>query len=241
MSITIMAHLIAGYPNKQGFTQAAQALYEGGAGIMELQIPFSDPTADGPVITAANEFVVSQGFQVAEIFDYINIAQKIGFTRIIVMTYANIAFRYGLKRYAKDMATAGVEGLIVPDLPLEDEEGFFKYSLEADVCPIPVLVTTMPPKRLNLLKKFPIKKVYVALRSGITGSDTLISQDIVQFLSKFKKYEIFAGFGINRKEQIKELTPYVQAVVVGSYFTKTINMNQNTIYESVYTALSLLI
>ena len=95
----VMAHLIAGYPDKTGFTEAVKGLKDGGADMLELQIPFSDPTADGPAITVACEDALRGGFKVKDTGDYIRIAQEAGFDEIMLMTYANIAFHYGIEQY----------------------------------------------------------------------------------------------------------------------------------------------
>lgn len=234
-----MVHLVAGFPSPEGFAEAARALADGGAEILEIQIPFSDPTADGPAITQASAAAIRNGFQTADIFNYIRAAQAAGFKRIMVMTYANIAFRYGIAKYVKDMQAAGVEGLIIPDLPLEDEEGFYQTARQNNIAPVPVAVAGMPADRIALLK--PYKKVYVSLRSGITGSETVISEELKQFLQKLNKtYELYGGFGISTASQIQALAPLVYATVIGSYFTRTIQKavdEKQGIYSSVSASL----
>lgn len=217
----LMVHLIAGFPSLAGFTEAARALRAGGAEILEIQIPFSDPTADGPAITLASEAALRGGFKVKDIFQYIRAAQRAGFQRIFVMTYANIPYRYGIKKYVSDLKKAGVEGLIVPDLPVEDEEGFYKLARQNNIAPVPVGIAGMPARRLRLLE--PYRKLYISLRGGTTGTETKISADTKKFLASLaENHEIYGGFGINSAAQIKVLAPLVHAVVVGSYFTRTI-------------------
>lgn len=240
--MTLMVHIIAGFPSKQGFTEAVQALYDGGAEILEIQIPFSDPTADGPAITIACEETLQQGFKVAEIFDYIAIAKHIGFKRIFVMTYANIVFRYGIEKYVQDMHMVGIEGLIVPDLPIEDEEKFYALALKHKIMPVPVAVVGMPKHRMALLQRKPFTKIYVALRSGITGTETVISSEVQNFLKTLlENYEVYGGFGISTAAQVKVLRPFVHAVVVGSHFTRAIQkavLERTAVYEAVKNALA---
>lgn len=218
--IRLMAHLIAGFPNPEGFREAVRGLKDGGADILELQIPFSDPTADGPVITHACEQTVRSGFQVKETFDYIATAQAAGFKEIVVMTYANIAFNYGIQKFVSDLKKAGISGIIIPDLPLEDEEGFYKFALQEKIEPIPVVAVNLLPERFKLLK--PFKKVYVSLRTGTTGSKTEITPQIKNFLKKLSGFEILAGFGLQNKEQLAALTKYIDIAIAGSYFTEII-------------------
>ena len=234
----LMVHLVAGFPSLQGFTEAARALHDGGAEILEIQIPFSDPTADGPAITLASETAIRNGFKVKDIFKYIRAARNAGFQRIMVMTYANIPYRYGIKKYVIDMRKASVEGLIVPDLPVEDEENFYKIAVENNIAPLPVGIAGMPEYRRKLLR--PYKKLYISLRSGTTGTDTKISAETKKFLAELKDHEVYGGFGISNAAQVKTLTPLVHAIVVGSYFTQAIQkaLNQNiSIYTNVAKAL----
>lgn len=222
MAIQIMAHLVAGFPGPEGFRQAVRGLKEGGADILELQIPFSDPTADGPVITHACEEAIREGFKVDQIFDYIHEAKEAGFERIIVMTYANIAFRYGIERYVRDLHAAGIEAALVPDLPLEDEEGFYARAFECGLAPMPVVVVNMPSQRRELLEKHPFEKIYISIRCGITGQETDITPEVKKFLDHLNGYQRFAGFGIRSAHQIQALTPHADVAVVGSYFTGVI-------------------
>ncbi|MBF0478072.1 MAG: tryptophan synthase subunit alpha [Candidatus Omnitrophica bacterium] len=240
----IMSHLVAGFPNHDGFLQALKALKDGGADTLELQIPFSDPTADGPSITFANEEAIRQGFHVPQIFDYIKEAQKIGFERIVVMTYANIPFVYGIKKYVQDMKKAGVTAILAPDLPLDDEEGFYQASFDTGIDPMPVAVVNMSAARLQLIKQKPFKKIYVAIRAGTTGKQTVLDENIKNILQQLKDYEIYAGFGIRTNQQIQELSKYADVSVVGSFFTETIInavQQKSDIYTQVKAAISSLI
>lgn len=236
MSMKIMAHLVAGFPDRGGFSQAVQGLKDGGADILELQIPFSDPTADGPVITRASEDALRAGFKVDQIFDYIKLARQAGFDRIIVMTYANIVFSYGIDRYVRDLASAGIEAVLVPDFPLEDDEGFYRSAFSSGLAPVPVAVVNMPEERIALMKSRPFSKVYVAIRAGITGDKTEITDEVAAFLDKLSSYERFAGFGIRSAEQVRLLEPHAEVAVVGSYFTAIIQKSAEhpqNIYQAV--------
>lgn len=239
----VMSHLIAGYPDKKGYEKAVKGLKDGGADILELQIPFSDPTADGPVITAACEDAIKTGFKVSEIFDYIKISQRSGFKEIFIMTYANIAYSYGIEKFIKDMKDANVKGLIIPDLPIEDEEGFYDICFKERIIAVPVAVINMLPERVKLLKSKPFKDIYVAIRVGTTGQETEIDNSVKNFLKEFKEYTIYAGFGIRSSKQIKALEGISDIAVVGSYFTNTIkesSANNEDIYKKIKSAMQTL-
>ncbi len=235
--IKIMAHLIDNYPDQKYFLAAAKGLKDGGADILELQIPFSDPTADGPVITAACEKTIEQGYRVKNFFNNLRKIKKLSFSEIIVMTYANIAFKYGIEKFIKDLKKNGGAGVIVPDLPLEDEEGFYQLAAKYNLAAIPVAAPNMSEERIKLLKSKQATKVYIALRTGTTGSETVIDNPTKNFLNKFKELEIMAGFGINNKKQIAQLAAVADIAVVGSHFTKIITASaKEDIYNNIKNA-----
>lgn len=249
--IVVMGHLIAGYPaaDPAGFRAACRGLRDGGVEILELQIPFSDPTADGPVITKACEAALAGGFRVREIFDYAAYGLELGFREVHVMTYANIVHRWrgGVRGFVDEMDAAGITGMIVPDLPIEDEEGFYSYARERRISAVPVAVVNMRPDRLELLHSLAPSHCYVALRQGVTGSRTTLDPRSLGFIDRIRELlppegRIYAGFGIGSGEQVKALEGHADAAVVGSYITKVIGSTVTTsgsieaIYRAVYQA-----
>jgi len=234
----LMAHLVADYPNRDTFIACARALQDGGADILELQIPFSDPTADGPIITAANEQAVANGFRVQHTFEIIDELKNIGFQRIVLMTYSNIVYRYGVSKFLKDLKKAGIYDFIVPDFPLEDEECFYSTASQLKLNAIPVAVPNMNEQRLRLLQPFPV--IYVSLRVGTTGGKTAIDQPARDFLAGLGNKELFAGFGIQTRTQIKSLRGLADYAVVGSYFTRIIAAAADEVqaYQNVLTAIN---
>ncbi len=222
-SIKIMGHLVAGFPDRAGFEAACRGLSEGGVEILEIQIPFSDPTADGPVNTAACEAALRNGFRLHDIFSYIAFAQECGFDEIHLMSYANPVYRFGVAAYTDAMEAAGVTGLIVPDLPIEDEEGFYAGTLKRKVDALPVIVVHMPEERVRMLNAMGMQRCYVSLRQGVTGQATEIEGSELQFLKKINIPRLYAGFGISAARQVAALQGHVYAAVVGSYFTGIIS------------------
>ncbi|MDD4294158.1 MAG: tryptophan synthase subunit alpha [Candidatus Omnitrophica bacterium] len=220
--IKIMAHAVCGYPDRLLFQEVLNGFKDGGADILELQIPFSDPTADGPVITDACEGSIKNGFRVRDVFECIAHAHKTGFKEIFVMSYANIVYVYGIEKFVNDMKSAGVTGLIVPDFPIEDDDGFYDTCRRAGIIAMPVAVINMADERINLLKQKTSGNIYLSIRVGITGSQTIIDDKVKHFISKFSDISVYAGFGICCNEQIKQLEGIADAAVVGSYFTKII-------------------
>lgn len=233
--IKIMGHLVAGYPNAAGFEAACSALSDSGIEILEIQIPFSDPIADGPINTEAGETALRNGFKVEDFHKYLKFASLKGFDEIHVMTYANIIYRYGIKRFVDDMAAAQVTGIIIPDLPLEDEEGFYSYASQDGVLvdAVPVAVVNMIPERVELLRSLQVERCYVSLRQGVTGTKTVLDNDTIHFLDSLGVPKLYAGFGISTRDQVDALQGHAYAAVVGSYFTGIIR-NAGSNPQSIY-------
>lgn len=237
--IKIMGHLVAGYPNAAGFKAACSAMADSGIEILELQIPFSDPTADGPANTEAGETALRNGFKVSDFHQYLEFASTRGFEEIHVMTYANIIYRYGIRKFIDDMETAHVTGIIIPDLPIDDEEGFYAYTSQSRirVDAVPVAVVNMTPERIRMLRDLNPGRCYVSLRQGVTGTKTVMNSTTTQFLDNLGIPKLYAGFGISTKEQVQDLQGHAYAAVVGSYFTRIIRdagINPDTIYTQIF-------
>ncbi len=243
--IKIMGHLVAGYPNAAGFEAACSAMADSGIEILEIQIPFSDPTADGPVNTEAGETALRNGFTVSDFHRYLKFASVRGFEEIHVMTYANIMYRYGIRKFVDDMEAAHVTGIIIPDLPIDDEEGFYAYTSQNGkrVDAVPVAVVNMIPERIRMLKDLNPGRCYVSLRQGVTGTQTVMDKETIRFLDSLGVPKLYAGFGISTRDQILALQGHAYAAVVGSYFTRIIRdagIDPDTIYTQVFKGAHLL-
>lgn len=239
-NIKIMAHLVAGYPDEASCIQAIHALADAGVEIAEIQIPFSDPTADGEVITRASQKALEAGFRVRDIWRYIDTAKSLGFEEVHVMTYGNIVYRWGIKSFLEEMHSRGITGVIVPDLPLEDDDRFYAAAREIGIGALPVAVPNMTPQRKALLKSTASEMVYAALRQGVTGRSTDITGESREFLRSLDIPKIYAGFGISSREQVRSLEQFAYAAVIGSHITRALGSGRNA-YESVRDAVELCI
>lgn len=224
MNKQIVSHLIAGYPTLDCSFEVAKGLIDGGGYALEVQIPFSDPSADGPTIEAACCESLNLGFKVEQGFELIKrIKEYSPKTPVYLMSYASIVFTNGVEEFVKKSKEYEIEGLIIPDLTIGSDEGLYAYGKKHGVNIVPVLVTSVPKDRVKeILSKNNSEWVYIALRGGITGTYTEITQDNITFLDYVKTYDvkIMAGFGIQSNKQIKILDKHVDACVVGSYFVK---------------------
>ena len=222
MKKQIVSHLIAGYPTLDGSFEVAKGLIDGGAYALEIQIPFSDPSADGPTIEAACSVSLKQGFKVDDGFDLITrIKEYSPSTPIYIMSYASILFTKGIDSFVKKSKEYGIAGLIIPDLTVGSDEGLYSIGEKYGVDIVPVLVTSVPKNRVKeILDGSSSSWVYIALRGGITGSYTTITQDNIDYLNFVKEHgrKVMAGFGIQSREQVNILDEHVDASVVGSYF-----------------------
>jgi len=227
--IPLMAHLVAGYPDASGCRAAARGLVEGGATYLEVQIPFSDPSADGPAIRVACSLALERGCSVADSLTFIrDLRRDYPGIPVFVMVYASLVATPGATGFAATMHAAGVRGLIVPDLPFDSDEGLAEacLALGKDApFSVPVAAPSMRPERLREMAALSRPYLYAALRSGITGSHTDIGDDTRAFLAECASggSKVLGGFGIRTGLQAKAVAPHVHAVVAGSVFVEAIS------------------
>lgn len=223
--VALMSHLVAGYPTDELALAAARALVAGGAAILEIQLPFSDPSADGPAIQGACSTVLSRGYRTADGFSFIKkIHAEFSDVPILIMTYGSLVYTPGVEKFCTLAKDAGASGLIVPDLPFDCDEGLTAACTAHGLVNIPVAAPSMTFERLSKLAHAGFPYIYAALRAGITGQKTVIGQDTLDFLKAVSAggSEVFGGFGISSGDQAKTLSPYVAAVVAGSVFVRII-------------------
>lgn len=226
--IKLMSHLVAGYPTDQLALTAARSLIKGGADILEIQLPFSDPSADGPAIQEACTKVLERGYRTAEGLKFIETLHKeFPDVPIYLMSYGSLIYTPGIKNFCKKASEAGVKGMIIPDLPFDFDEGLTASCKEFGMENIPVAAPTMSKERLEKLANAGFKYIYAALRAGITGTNTTIDQSTLNFISNVSKggSKVYGGFGISNGEQSEALASSVEAVVAGSVFVRLITEN----------------
>lgn len=228
--IKLMSHLVAGYPTTELALTAARALVKGGADILEIQLPFSDPSADGPAIQTACTKVLERGYKTADGLDFIStIHNEFPDITIYLMSYGSLIYTPGVEAFCKRAAAAGVKGMIIPDLPFDFDEGLTAACKKNGMINIPVAAPSMAPERLEKLANAGFPYIYAALRTGITGTNTTIDESTLRFLKKVSTggSKVYGGFGISNGEQAKALASSVEAIVAGSVFVRLITENQN--------------
>lgn len=228
--IKLMSHLVAGYPTDELSFTAARALVDGGADILEIQLPFSDPSADGPAIQGACTEVLKRGYRTADGLAFIERLHK-SFPQVkfYLMSYGSLVYTPGVENFCKRAAAAGVTGMIIPDLPFDHDEGLTAACRINGMENIPVAAPSMSPARLDQLARAGFPYIYAALRTGITGSDTTIDDNTHRFLEAVAAggSKIYGGFGISSGSQARTLADQVEAIVAGSVFVRLITENKN--------------
>jgi len=227
----LVTHMVAGYPDFEKSLDVARGLIAGGAYALEIQIPFSDPNADGPLIENACRVALSKGFKVMDTWRLLEAIRAESAIPIFLMSYASIAISCGIENFLRHAVEFSATGIIIPNLVPGTDEGLFNIAAELACPAVPVLVPWVNEQRLNEILSMPIEWIYVALRSGITGPYTPIEAPQRNFLAKIKAREhrpsIMAGFGIQNSFQVKDLLGLVEAAVVGSAIVKTISTAQS--------------
>lgn len=215
-----ISFLTCGDPNLETTKKLINSISAAGADLIELGIPFSDPTAEGPVIQSANKRALEGGVTTDKIFEMLEDVNVE--TPIVFMTYANVLFSYGLERFAKRAAQVGICGVILPDVPFEEKEEFEevleKYQLE-----FVSLVAPNSEARTAMISKDAKGFVYCVSSLGVTGERSDFAKGIgemVQSIKKQTKTPCAIGFGISTPEQAKEMATLADGVIVGSAIVK---------------------
>ena len=214
--------LTCGDPSLEVTEQLIYAMEEAGADLIELGIPFSDPTAEGPVIQAANVRALSGGVTPDKICDMVKRLRQNTKIPMVFMTYANVVFSYGTERFIQKAASLGMDGLILPDVPFEEKEEFDsvckKYGLD-----LISLIAPTSHERIAQIAKEAEGFVYCVSSLGVTGMRSAITTDIgamVQLVKAAKDIPCAVGFGISTPEQAAAMAAKSDGAIVGSAIVK---------------------
>jgi tryptophan synthase alpha chain len=217
--ILLMTHIVVGYPSVAASFEIVDAMVEAGVDLMELQIPFSEPMADGPVILAANQKALAQGITVEQCFDFATTVARKHPIPFLFMSYYNVLFRAGLTSFAQRMKAAGLTGAIVPDLPPEEGAEYLAAMDHAGLAPIFIYAPTTPEDRLRTIAHSARGFVYCVARKGVTGKHTSFSAELEAYLARCRaatRLPLAVGFGVQDASDIAFLRGKVDIAVVGS-------------------------
>ncbi|NOR25090.1 MAG: tryptophan synthase subunit alpha [Desulforhopalus sp.] len=217
--ILLMTHIVLGYPSFNTNRQVISQMVDNGVDCIEMQIPFSEPMADGPVILKANQDSLALGTTVADCMAFgAEMSQKHDIP-FLFMTYYNIIFKYGEERFFKDCQSAGIQGLIIPDLPPEMGEEFFRLATRYQIAPILIFTPTSTDARMAELNKSASGFIYCVARRGVTGKKSEFDDDFGSYLSRCRtatSLPLAVGFGIRNKDDIAAITGKADIAVIGS-------------------------
>ncbi len=214
--------ITCGDPSLAVTEQLVYAMEEAGADLIELGIPFSDPTAEGPVIQEANLRALSGGVTTDQIFEMVQRIRKRTQIPMVFMTYANVVFSYGIERFAKTAARVGMDGLILPDVPFEEKEEFASVCREKDLSLISLIAPTSQ-ERIRKIASQAEGFIYCVSSLGVTGERSRITTDIARMVSRVRESTSLPcaiGFGISTQEQAAAMAKEADGVIVGSAIVK---------------------
>ncbi|MFH1217179.1 MAG: tryptophan synthase subunit alpha [Pseudomonadota bacterium] len=231
--ILLMTHIVLGYPSLDVNRQVIEQMVTNGVDLIEMQIPFSEPMADGPVIVKANQDAIDGGTTVRQCLDF---AKEITATYpipFLFMTYYNILFKFGVEKFFREAKEIGITGFIIPDLPPEEGEEFFALTRTYAIDPIMIFAPTSTPERMQELSRFGRGFVYCVARKGVTGKQTDFDEEFNTYLRKCREnteLPLAVGFGISRKEDVDYLSGRADIAVIG---TRTIKLVEEQGVEAV--------
>jgi tryptophan synthase alpha chain len=217
---SLVAYVTSGDPDLATTREVILAAISSGASVIELGVPFSDPLADGPVIQRASERALKHGTSLDQVLrlaaEIREQSQSVG---LIIFTYLNPILRMGLERFCKIARLAGVDGVLVTDLPVEEAASYLAEMRKNDLAPIFLAAPTSTDDRLKRIAQVSGGFIYAVSRTGVTGARKQLPEDaqtLVRRLRKYTKLPIAVGFGISTPEQFAAVGGYADAAVVGS-------------------------
>ncbi|MFI3141621.1 MAG: tryptophan synthase subunit alpha [Clostridia bacterium] len=217
-----IAFVTSGDPNLETTEKVVYEMVKNGVDLIELGIPFSDPTAEGPVIQGANERALANGVTTDKVFDMVRRIRKTVSIPMVFMTYANVVFSYGSDKFIKTCSEIGIDGIIIPDIPFEEKEEFLPYCQKYGVDLVPLIAPTSHD-RIKMIAKEADGFVYCVSSLGVTGVRSEITTDIgamVKLVKGEKEIPCAIGFGISTPDQAKHMAQFADGVIVGSAIVK---------------------
>ncbi|ADH86061.1 tryptophan synthase subunit alpha [Desulfurivibrio alkaliphilus] len=217
--ILLMTHLVLGYPSFAVNREVIARMVAAGVEIIELQIPFSEPVADGPVILRANQEAIDRGVRVRQCLEFaaeMTAEHQIPF---LFMTYYNILFKYGVEDFLAQARKVGVRGLIIPDLPPEEGEEYLAACRKHELAPIQIFAPTSSDERMAKLAGHGDGFIYCVARRGVTGAQTSFDREFDDYIARCRRatdLPLAVGFGISNRADVEMLKGKAEIAVIGS-------------------------
>lgn len=213
-----MSHAVMGYPSFEENNKLIAEYSKAGVEMVELQFPFSEPIADGPILIKANHESIEKGTHVDDCFQFAHqMTEEFPEMIFLIMTYYNILFTRGIDRFIQEASQARIGGIIIPDLPPEEGDEYIKACKSYNISPIFLFTPTNSDKRLKVISQVSKGMVYCVARKGVTGYQTLFSKQFQDYLKRARKatqLPLGVGFGVQTKEDIDHLKGKADIAIV---------------------------
>lgn len=238
----VMTHVVCGYPSFEDNMKELEIMAAHGVDFVELQFPFSEPSADGPLFVKANQESVASGTTVAQCFEFMAaVSQRFDF-KVLMMGYYNTCFKMGHETFVKRLKEAGACGYILPDLPIEEAGELHALSKEAGLTPVVLMTPTNTDERLAQLGAAAEGLVYCVARKGVTGSKTEMNQEVITFLERCRNVTDVAlgvGFGVSAKEDMDFIAQHGDIAIIGTAALKAWESGRETALNAFFDSLGL--
>ena len=227
----LMPFIVAGDPSLAHTSDLIAAVEQAGADMLELGVPFSDPIADGPTIQAAGQRAIASGTTLKAVLDMLKTLRRDVHLPIVLMCYYNLLYQYPMEDFAEQAAEAGIDGVIVPDLPPEEAGPWRRAALRAGLHTIFLVTPTTPADRVKKIDALSKGFLYYVSVTGVTGARAELPRDLALALDRTRsavRNPLAVGFGIGKASQVAALAPHADGIIVGSALVKVIEQYQNS-------------
>ncbi|RPF40071.1 tryptophan synthase alpha chain [Streptomyces sp. Ag109_G2-6] len=219
----LVAYLPAGFPTVDGGIEAVKAVIAGGADVVEIGLPHSDPVLDGAVIQTADDIALRGGVKIADVMRTVREAYEATGVPILVMTYWNPIDRYGVERFTAELAAAGGAGCILPDLPVQESALWREHAAKHGLATVFVVAPSSKDERLATITAAGSGFVYAASLMGVTGTRESVGQEAQELVRRTRattELPVCVGLGVSNAAQAKQVAGFADGVIVGSAFVK---------------------
>lgn len=226
----LVVFITAGYPSLKDTEKLVIEFAQKGANIIELGVPFSDPLADGPIIQLSSASALEKKTNLGGILKAVRNIRKVTDVPICLMSYYNPIFCFGEERFVKSAKSSGVDGVIIPDLPVEEAGALIKYSRKYKLDTVFFVSPTSSLNRIKIISQASKGFIYYVSLTGVTGPRQKLPKDLknnIKLIKKYAKVPVCAGFGISSADQVKEIQKITDGAIVGSAVISKIKENLN--------------
>lgn len=215
----IMTHVVCGYPSFEDNWKELEIMQEYGVDLVELQFPFSEPSADGPLFVKANQEAIESGVHVDDCFEFMQKVTSTFSFKVVMMGYYNTVFKTGHRNFLQRLKDAGGDAFILPDLPVEEAAELHQIAAELELSPIILMTPTNSEQRLAQLAQCADGFIYTVARKGVTGSNTDMNQEVAEFIERCRQHTdlpLAVGFGVSEAKDVAFIGQHADIAVIGT-------------------------